>query len=112
MGLINLNDDCISLGQAAADACDSVAATPALKLIHHVHQDASSARSHRMADGNGPAVRIGPLKKLAPLLLVLIGQYLCRYQRNRGKGFVDLDDLHVVDGEQCPLKGFSDDKTR
>ena len=83
---------------AAADTggAESVAPASPAEGMQQVQGDAGAARAQRVAQGHGPAVEVGALA--VETELTLDGEVL------RGEGLVDLDQVHVAQGQACPVE--------
>src|SRR5690606_41572859 len=80
-----------ALPPADAGGAEAVAAAPTAQLVKEVDGDPRAGRGERMGECDGPAVDVGALRVEAELP---------RHRRElRGERLVDLDEVHIVEGE-------------
>ena len=93
--LTPFQDDGNTLATANASRANSVLALRSLQFVDKVCGYTGTTSSEGMAEGNGTAAHVclGPVET----------DLLFDREKLDGKGFVDLDDVHVFQGEPCSL---------
>src|SRR5450830_202009 len=88
-----LDDDRNALADADAHGAQGITAAAALQLIHRGGNQACAAHAERMAECNRAAIRIDAR------IVVGDAQFTQHRDALRGKRFVELDDIHLIDGQ-------------
>src|SRR5690606_26093355 len=95
------DDGAVGHPAALAHALQSVASTGPNQLVDEGGQEAGTGGAERVAQGDSPAVDVGPLPQAVGIAATVLHAPRADH---RGERLVDLEQVDVVDGEAGALQ--------